>query len=99
MAPLRVSRNQALVHPSAAYNDVGEESMTREPIYRFWEHGQSGAVFAVRLDQDERLTGCCGPLLSNEISASELPFYFYDENPKDLAWIEGHRENWVPFEF
>jgi hypothetical protein len=73
--------------------------MTGSTIYRFWEHGQSGSVFAVRLNEQERLTGCHGPLLSNEIRAAQLPRYLYDEDPKQLAWIEGHRDNWVPFEF
>ena len=64
--------------------------------YELWEHGQSGAVFAVRLDSARQITGCWGPLLSNQIRVAHLDGYPYDDNPRDLAWIERHRDNWEP---
>src|SRR5688572_29589515 len=36
-------------------------------VYEFWEHGQSGEVFAVRLNRHRQITGCKGPLFSNQI--------------------------------
>jgi hypothetical protein len=69
---------------------------TEGSSYELWEHGQSGAVFAVRLDRARRITGCSGPLFSNQIRPGELAFYSYDEDPRDLRWIEQHRENWDP---
>jgi len=67
--------------------------------YEFWEHGQSGEVFAVRLDWQRRITGCQGPLFSNQIRNERLRAYHYDEDPADLAWIEKHRESWAPAGF
>jgi hypothetical protein len=67
--------------------------------YEFWEHGQSGAVFAVRLSADRRVTGCTGPLFSNQIRTVELPRYAYDDDPRELSWIERHRESWAPAGF
>jgi hypothetical protein len=69
--------------------------MRNGTLYDLWEHGQSGTVFAVRMNETGRLTGCCGPLLSNQIRVSALEQYPYDENPRDLAWIEADREDWV----
>jgi hypothetical protein len=66
--------------------------------YEFWAHGQSGEVFAVRLNVKGSITGCRGPLLSNEMRTARLPEYRYDEDPRDLAWIEAHRESWAPSE-
>ena len=65
-------------------------------IYEFWEHGQSGEVFAVRLNRQRQITGCKGPLFSNQIRQEKLYDYRYDEDPRDLSWIERHRENWAP---
>ena len=70
-------------------------AMTLECKYELWEHGQSGEVFAVRLNRVGRITGCRGPLFSNEMRTSRLPEYRYDDDPGDLAWIEAHRENWA----
>jgi hypothetical protein len=67
--------------------------------YELWEHGQSGEVFAVRLNTEGEITGCCGPLLSNQVLTYQLPAHRYDEDPEDLTWIEEHRENWLPCEF
>src|SRR5438105_963697 len=46
--------------------------------FEFWEHGQSGEVFAVRLGRDRRVTGCKGPLFSNQIRSDELSFGRFD---------------------
>ena len=67
--------------------------------FEFWEHGQSGEVFAVRLGRDQRITGCKGPLFSNQIRSEELSGWRFDSDPRALAWIESHRENWVPATF
>jgi hypothetical protein len=73
-------------------------AMTLDNRYELWEHGQSGEVFAVRLSGNGMITGCRGPLFSNEMRTSRLPHYRYDEDPGDLQWIEAHRENWIPSE-
>lgn len=65
-------------------------------LYEYWEHGQSGEVFAVRLNRQRQITGCKGPLFSDQIRLEKLYDYGYDEDPRDLTWIESHRENWVP---
>ena len=67
--------------------------------YQFWEHGQSGAIFAIRLNRRGQVTGCRGPLLSNEICEADLPRLSYDEDLRDLGWIERHRESWEPAPF
>ena len=67
--------------------------------FEFWEHGQSGEVFAVRLDRGGAVTGLHGPLVSDQIHTAELPSYPYDAGTDDLQWVEAHRENWAPFEF
>lgn len=63
--------------------------------YALWEHGQSGEVFAVRMNETGRLTGCWGPLLSSQVVSLDCARVPYDEDPKDLVWIEEHRENWA----
>ncbi len=73
--------------------------MTAEATYRFWERGQSGSVFAVRFDERGRLTGCHGPLVSNEIRSNALPSYPYDDRGATLARLEAQREQWTPFDF
>ena len=73
--------------------------MTSAATYQFWEHGQSGEVFAIRLDGSGRITGLRGPLFSNQMLSNQLPVYRYDDDPEDLAWLEARRENWVPFEY
>ena len=65
--------------------------------YELWEHGQSGEVFAVRLDRTGHITGLRGPLLSNQLYNGALGAEF-DDNPTDLQWLERHRESWVPAE-
>jgi hypothetical protein len=72
--------------------------MASDTTYELWEHGQSGEVFAVRLN-GQRITGCRGPLFSNQVHAAKLREHPYDDDPSDLAWIERHRENWVPCDF
>jgi hypothetical protein len=72
--------------------------MTGECSYEFWEHGQSGEVYAIRLDPQGRITGCRGPLLSDQIHTDQLPHYPYDSDPTDLTWIDQTRENWAPLE-
>lgn len=72
--------------------------MQTNNTYAFWAHGQSGEVFAVRLDGSDRIDGCYGPLLSRDIRDRELPRYPYSTDPGALAWIERHRENWAPSE-
>ena len=67
--------------------------------YQYWEHGQSGAIFAIRLNRWGQVTGCRGPLLSNEIREERLPWLPYDEDLRDLTWIERHRDNWEPAPF
>ena len=74
----------------------GNSDRKNDHIYEFWEHGQSGAVFAIRLNRKRQVTGCLGPLFSNQIQGERLAVYGYDDNPKDLRWIEAHRENWTP---
>lgn len=70
--------------------------MNRNRIFEFWERGQSGEVFAMQLDYNGVVTGCYGPLVSNQIRSSALPNYPYFDDPGYLAWIETHRENWAP---
>ena len=65
--------------------------------YELWEHGQSGEVFAVRLDRTGQITGLRGPLLSNQLYNGALTAEF-DDNPADVRWLEKHRESWVPSE-
>lgn len=66
--------------------------------YELWEHGQSGEVFAVRLDRGGHVTGLRGPLLSNQLYNGALGTLEFDEDPRDVQWVEDHRENWVPSE-
>ena len=73
--------------------------MNGKNIYRFWEHGKSGSVLAVRLNDRDQLTGVHGPLLSNQMQSDQLPRFPYDEQPRHLDWLESHRENWVQLEY
>ena len=40
--------------------------------YELWADGQSGEVYAVRVE-DNRITGYCGPLSLIDVSAVDLP--------------------------
>jgi hypothetical protein len=63
-----------------------------------WEHGQSGEVFAVRLNRTGQVTGMRGPLLSNQLYNGALAGVEWDEDPRDVQWLERHRESWLPSE-
>ena len=70
--------------------------MESQATYEFWEHGQSGEVFAIRLNRTgRRITGMRGPLFSNQLYSARLADQPYDEDPSDLAWVEKHRDNWT----
>ncbi len=73
--------------------------MNAHSVYRFWEHAKSGSVFAVRLNDRDQLTGAHGPLFSNQMLSEHLPRFQYDEQPRHLAWMESHRENWAQKEY
>jgi len=81
--------------PLLTRESLDEPGLATGCTFEFWEHGQSGEIFAVRLGQDRRITGCKGPLFSNQIRSDELSRWRFDSDPRDLAWIEAHRENWV----
>lgn len=72
--------------------------MESTTTYELWEHGQSGEVFAVRLDRTGHITGLRGPLLSNQLYNGALAAAEFDEDPDDVKWLESHRESWVPAE-
>ena len=76
-----------------------KEPGVRSSSYELWEHGQSGAVFAVRLEENGSITGCRGPLVSAEIMGAAPARFQYDTDPAALAWIQRHRENWTPSDF
>ncbi|MGV3721329.1 MAG: hypothetical protein ACO1SX_10515 [Actinomycetota bacterium] len=77
----------------------GDAMLNRDCTYEIWEHGQSGEVFAVRLDAAGRITGCRGPLVSEQLIPVEPASYEYDEDPDSLTWLEATREHWEPFAF
>jgi len=56
-------------------------------------------VFAVRLDVMGRITGCRGPVVSEQLIPVEPAGYDYDEDLDSLAWLEATREHWEPFAF
>jgi hypothetical protein len=51
--------------------------------YELWVHPQSGAVYALRL-QEGRVTGCRGPLTPGEMSRGNLADYLYGELPEAI---------------
>ena len=67
--------------------------------YEIWEHGPSGEVFAVRLDPQGGITGCRGPLVSEQLIPAEPASYEYDQDPESLTWLEATREHWEPFAY
>lgn len=71
----------------------------QDSSYEIWEHGQSGEVFAVRLNAAGRITGCCGPMVSEQLIPVEPEGYEYDHDPKSLEWLESTRAHWEPFAF
>lgn len=65
----------------------------------YWVETRNGAIWAVELN-DERLTGCHGPLLPSEVDGDLLDVLPYTD--VGLPWLEAHREDFgveveVPF--
>lgn len=56
-----------------------------EPTYQFWQHVESGGIYAVRLEQGA-LTGICGPLDRDEVRRETLSAFDYDDRRDDVAW-------------
>lgn len=62
--------------------------------YNFWRHRNSGEVYAIRTDNG-KVIGCCGPLAYDEVNASDLPYYYYDDNPEDAEWAQEHEAHFA----
>ena len=63
--------------------------------YEFWEHDQSGEIYAVRLNDRGDIDGFYGPLLSHQVRADRLAQFPYESDPKVVRWIENDRDDWI----
>lgn len=57
----------------------------------FWQHGTSGDLYAVELDESGKVIATCGPLLAVEVSQSDADAGNYEchgEGIGEPAWIE-----------
>jgi hypothetical protein len=60
--------------------------------YDYWVHKNSGGLYAIRM-QNQRVTGTCGPLELDTVTAREDPSGL---SYRDASWIEEHREEFSP---
>lgn len=57
--------------------------------YECWTH-QHGDNFLVRLDEDNLITGVCGPLRRSDIPTVNMPNFDFDSQPLHADWIRLH---------
>jgi len=63
--------------------------------YEYWAHS-GGQHFLIRLDEDNRITGVCGPMRQASIPAANLHNYDYDSQPQHTEWIRKHMAEFHP---
>lgn len=70
--------------------------MRSEATYEFWEHDQSGGVYAIRLNARGGVTGYRGPLFSQQIVGANPGALEYSSDSAGIGRIELHRSDWYP---